>query len=464
MNTRPTDTHDKALQVNLDKRFYGTFAEIGAGQEVARWFFRVGGAAGTVAKSISAYDMSFSDAIYGKGERYVSSNRLQNMLDHEYGLLIERLNEKRGKDSSFFVFADTVAARNYLGSNESHGWIGIKFQLQPLAEPNYIELHVNMLDKENSKQQEALGIIGVNLIHGAFFLHGEPELLIESLLDSLSPERIEVDMIKFLGPYFRNLDNRLMALQLVEKGLSNAALLAANGEVYQPSEFFHKKPVLIERGSFRPITNVTLDMHAGARNQFQASVGAGDIVEVFEITTNNLLASGVIDPRDFLARAELIHSVGRAVLISNYAEYYRLAAYLWRYTQEKIGIVMGIPNLREIFNEKYYEKLDGGILESFGRLFKNGLKLYVYPSRDSASDEIITVENLQVDANLSSLYRHLVENGDVEGIKEYKTEFLNIFSRNVLNKIHSGDSSWEQMVPPEVAALIKEKRFFGYKP
>jgi len=463
MSQRITGTHEKALQINLDRRFYGTFAEIGAGQEVARWFFRVGGAAGTVAKTISAYDMAFSDAIYGKGERYVSQNRLQNMLDHEYGLLIERLNEKRGKEDSFFALANTVAARNFQGTNECHGWMGIKFQLQPLAEPNYIEIHVNMLDKENLKQQEALGIIGVNLVYGAFFLHGEPELLIESLLDSLSNERIEVDMIRFIGPFFRNLDNRLMALQLVEQGLSNAALLAANGDVYQPSEFFHKKPILIERGSFRPITNVTIDMLGGARKQFQAANQGKEIIEVFEITTNNLLASGIIDHRDFLARAELIHTEGKAVLISNYAEYYRLAAYLWRYTQEKIGIVMGIPNLREIFNEKYYEKLDGGILESFGRLFKNGLKLYVYPAFDSATDTVTTVDTLEVAPNLRNLYKHLTENGDVEGIKDFKKEFLIIYSRNVLSKIHSGDSSWETMVPAEVASLIKEKGFFGYK-
>src|SRR5882762_8773309 len=264
-NTTTITTHEKAAQINLDKRFYGTVAEIGAGQEVARWFFRVGGASGTLAKTISAYDMSFSDAIYGKGERYVSQTRLLRMLDYEFNLLIERLNEKRGKETSFFVFADTVSARNYLGTNECHGWMGIKFQLQPLAEPSEIIIHVNMLDTENIQQQEALGIIGVNLTYGAFYLHSEPEKLIASLLDGLSTARIEVDMIKFMGPYFSNVDNRLMSLQLVEKGLSNAALIGTCGEVLQPSEVLHKKPVLIERGSFRPVTHVNLDMLDGAR-------------------------------------------------------------------------------------------------------------------------------------------------------------------------------------------------------
>src|SRR5271170_4293255 len=297
-------THEKATQINLDKRFYGTFAEIGAGQEVARWFFVVGGASGTLAKTISAYDMAFSDAIYGKGERYVSQTRLQNMLDYEFALLIERLNAKRGPTTSFFVFADTVSARNFLGTNECHGWLGVKFQLQPAAHPSEIVIHVNMLDKENLQQQEALGIIGVNLTYGAFYLHSEPEKLIASLLDGLSTARIEVDMIKFIGPYFNNVDNRLMSLQLVEKGLSNATLIGANGEVLQPSEVLHKKPILVERGSFRPVTYVNLDMLDGARQQFlrDAEVQREEIVELTEITMNNLLSSGAIDHRDFLAR------------------------------------------------------------------------------------------------------------------------------------------------------------------
>src|ERR1700744_1291495 len=268
LNTSTLSTHEKAVQINLDKRFYGTFAEIGAGQEVARWFFRVGGAAGTLAKTISAYDMTFSEAIYGKGERYVSKTRLENVRDYEMKLLVERLGEKRGATTSFFAFSDTVSARNFLGTNECHGWLGVKFQLQPQAEASEIIIHVNMLDKENLQQQEALGIVGVNLTWGAFYLHSEPEKLIASLLDGLSTDRIEVDMIKFNGPFFSNVDNRLMALQLVEKGLSNAALIGANGDVLQPSEIFYKKPIIVERGSFRPVTYVNLDMLDGARHRF----------------------------------------------------------------------------------------------------------------------------------------------------------------------------------------------------
>jgi hypothetical protein len=466
INTTTIAPHEKAVQINLDKRFYGTFAEIGAGQEVARWFFRVGGAAGTLAKTISAYDMAFSDAIYGKGERYVSQPRLQKMLDYEFNLLIERLGEKRGAQTSFFVFSDTVSARNYLGTNECHGWMGIKFQLQPQAEPSEIIIHVNMLDKENLQQQEALGTIGVNLIYGAFYLHSEPEKLIASLLDGLSTLRIEVDMIKFLGPYFSNLDNRLMALQLVEKGLSNATLIGANGDVLQPSEILHKKPILIERGSFRPVTYVNLDMLDGARQHFisDAHSNQEEIVELMEITMSNLLTTGAIDHRDFLARADTINAVGKMVLISNYAEYYKLAAYLQRYTKSRIGIVLGIPNLKELFDEKYYELLEGGILESFGRLFKNDLKLYVYPFLDPAYPELTTISNMEVPAHVTHLFKHLLESGYIEQIENVHREYLGIFSRLILGKIRARDQSWEKMVPPEVAACIKAGNFFGYRP
>src|SRR5277367_727235 len=465
LNTTTITPHEKAVQINLDKRFYGTYAEIGAGQEVARWFFRVGGASGTLAKTISAYDMAFSDAIYGKGERYVSKERLHNMLEYEFKLLIERLGEKRGVQTSFFVFSDTVSARNYLGTNECHGWMGVKFQLQPQAEPSEIILHVNMLDKENLQQQEALGTVGVNLTYGAFYLHSEPEKLIASLLDGLSTLRIEVDMIRFLGPYFSNVDNRLMALQLVEKGLSNAALIGAEGDVLQPSEVLHKKPILIERGSFRPVTFVNLDMLDGARQQFlrDAEVKQEEIVELMEITMRNLLSTGTIDHRDFLARADTINAVGKMVLISNYAEYYKLAAYLQRYTKSRIGLVLGIPNLKELFDVKYYDALEGGILESFGRLFKNDLKLYVYPFFDASLDQLTTARELEVPKHVTHLFQHLVKSGYIEQIDKIHREYLGIFSRAILTKIRNRDHSWEKMVPPPVAECIKKGNFFGYR-
>jgi len=461
------DTHSKALKINLDPRWYGTLAEIGAGQEVVRWFFRVGAAAGTVAKSISAYDMMVSDAIYGSGERYVSRTRLQAMLDLEFRLNVDRLGDKRGDTTAFFAFADTVVARSFKGGNECHGWMGVKFQSRPRDEPSQILIHVRMLDAEASLQQEALGVVGVNLLYGAFFLHHDPDALVESLLDKLTTGRIEIDVIEFRGIEFRAVDNRLISLKLVQLGLSGAAMFGPNHEVLQPSEALYKKAVLVERGSFRPPTHVNLDMLQCALEKFTAdpAVAGKKVLPIFELTMRNLLNGGQdVDRRDFLARADLLAECGMTVLISDYFEYYRLAAYIaWR-TSERIGIVMGAPSLTELFEEKYYTQLPGGILESFGRLFKNDLKLYVYPLKNAATGTLTTVENLDVAPELRKLYGYLQDRGSFVALDNFKEDYLKIFSRDVLKKIATGDDEWETSVPPKVAAMIKERRFFGYRP
>jgi hypothetical protein len=463
--TEAPDTHRKALAINLDARRYGTFAEIGAGQEVVRWFFRVGGAAGTIAKSISAYDMEVSDAIYGHCERYVCRQRLESMLGYEHELNLKRLKDTRGDQTAFFAFADTVSARNFKGTNECHGWIGVRFQSHPRDQDSQIILHVRMLDAENALQQEALGIVGVNLLYGAFFMHHEPEKLLESLLDNLTTQRIEIDMIEFSGIEFRHVDNRVMSLKLVQLGLSNAAMFGANGAVMQPSEVLHRKAILVERGSFRPVSLVNLDMLRSAREQFvqQPGVDEADVVELAEITMRNLMAGGSIDYRDFLARADTLGASGKIVLISDYFEYYRLAAYLGRHTSKKIGVTMGAASLRELFDKTYYAHLEGGILESFGRLFKNDLKLYIYPYLDPATGQLWTVENLEVPPELRKLYGYLVDIGCIEQLEHFRRECLPIFSRDILKKIKDQDASWEAVVPQEVADLIKRRGFFGYR-
>jgi hypothetical protein len=464
MSDDKLSTGQKALQINLDATKYGTFAEIGAGQEVARWFFRVGAAAGTIAKSISAYDMVVSDAIYGPTDRYVSRRRLAAMLDHEYQLLVERLDQKRGSTTKFFAFANTVTARSFKQRDESHGWMGIRFQTEPQIEPCDIWIHLRMLDRENIQQQESLGIMGVNIIYSALYLHQDPATLIGSLMDGLTSERVEVDMIRFAGQAFAKLDNRLMALELVQQGLANSAMFTASGEVVQAAEVLFDKPILVERGSFRPVTKVTIDMLRCAEAQFcrEANVKGEDIVVLTEMTMKNLLTEGKIDPRDFLDRADLLGALGKNVLISNYGEFYRLAAYLFRYTGKMIGIVMGVPTLRELFDERYYVDLEGGILESFGRLFKNALKLYVYPFQDPATGAIHTASTLVVAPHLRHLYAYLLESHFIENIHNFDRSSLSIFSKDVLAKIKSGNPAWEQMVPPEVARLIKERGLFGY--
>lgn len=460
-----TDTHQKALQINLDPTKYGVFAEIGAGQEVARWFFRVGGASGTIAKSMSAYDMTVSDAIYGVTDRYVSRRRLSAMLDHEYGLLVERLAQKRGANTRFFAFADTVAARSYSRQEETHGWMGIRFQTQPGAEPSDILMHVIMWDRDNLQQQEALGVMGVNLVHGALYDFERPERVVTDLLDNLTIERIEVDMIEFRGPAFEGVDNRLLALQLVEKGLTNAAMFRPDGRLVQPGDMLYKKCVLVERGSFRPVTNVTVDMLRHAQAQFiqEPNVKSEDVVILMEMTLKNLSAEGTINHQDFLDRVDLLRTLGNPVLISKYGEFHRLASYLFRFTKCPIGLVMGIPTLKELFEEKYYADLSGGILESFGRMFKNDLKLYVYPYRAAGTASVITAGNLRVAPHLRHLYMYLVENHFIQGMRDISDASLDVFSRDVLKQLQGGESGWEEKVPTQVAQLIKERKLLGFK-
>src|SRR5882724_6700522 len=405
-----TETGHKALHINLDATRYGTFAEIGAGQEVGRWFFRVGGAAGTVAKTISAYDKTVSDAIYGPAERYVSRKRLQQMLDYEYNLLLERLDADRGDKTNFFVFANTVAARSFTHRDDSNGWLGIKFQAEPRAEPSQVLIHVRLLDEENVREQEALGVIGVNLIFGALFQHENPPLLITSLMDQLTKNRIEVDMIKFSGPGFAKVDNRLMSLQLVEQGLTEAVIFTVDGEVVQASEMLYKKPVLVERGTFRPVNNLHVDMLECARRQFFAdSPDNQNAVVLMEITMHNLLQNVNIQPADFLARVDTISTIGKTVLITRHGEFFRVVEYLRRATQNAIGMAVGMPTVQELLEARYYAALPGGLLEALGRLFAGPVRLYVYP-RKGEHGQLITTKNIPVPDNMKHLLAHLQEN------------------------------------------------------
>lgn len=408
--------------------------------------------------------MAVSDAIYGRCKRYVSRERLECMLEYEHRLNLERLHGARGGNTAFFTFADTVAARNYQGTNECYGWMGVRFQGYPRDEDNQIILHVRMLDNENSLQQEALGIVGVNLLYAAFFLHHTPELMLESLLDNLSTERVEIDMIHFSGIEFRCVDNRVMSLKLVQLGLSGAAMFGPTGDVLQPSEVLRKRPILVERGSFRPVTKVNVDMINSACRQFSAEpeIEGKQVVVLMEITMRNLLATSGCDPQDFLARADLLATTGKTVLISDYSEYHRLAAYLARYTSEPIAVTMGAGSLQELFKEDYYANLEGGILEAFGKLFTKDLRIYLYPLWDERNARLITAENIEMPTGLHNLYRHLRERGRIRQLDNFDKSVLHIFSRDVLRRIKDCDRTWEDMVPQQIADVIKQHRLFGY--
>jgi hypothetical protein len=466
VDDHPVTPREKALKVNLDPGSYGSFAEIGAGQEVVRWFFRAGGAAGTISKSISAYDMKVSDAIYGPCTRYVCRERLQSMLDYEQRLNIERLMDARGQTTAFFSFADTVSARSFRGNNECHGWLGIKFQPRPLSDSSQIVIHVRMLDVENALQQEALGIVGLNLIYGSQYFSREPDRLVESLLDGLTTDRIEIDLIEFSGPEFSQVDNRVMSLRLVQLHLTGAAMFSCDGKVLQPSEVLYKKPVLVERGRFRPVTYVNLDLARSALRAFEAEGGdvqPGETISIMEITMSSLTSDGTVDLRDFISRAEVLAATGHTVMISDFAEYYRLAAYLFRYTTRRIGLAMGAMNLEAIFDESYYTRLDGGILESFGRLFRNNLRLYIYPYMDQKTGKLVTVNDVDVGESLRQLYGYLLSRRCIVQLEDANHTYLSIYSPDVLGKINSGNTEWETMVPPEVAHAIKTRRLFGYQ-
>ena len=457
-------TQEKALQINLSKDIYGSFAEVGAGQETAANFFKVGGASGTIAKTMSAYDMKFSDAIYGRCERYVSEDRLMRMLDHEYQLLPERLPH-RIETSRFFAFADTVETLNFERTNQGNGWIGIRFQTKHKGDYNDCVIHVKLHDNDPLQQQVALGILGVNLLYGCMFID-DPEEFMLSLLDGLTNRRVEIDMFRLDGPNLKHVDNRLMALKLVKNGLTKAAMFGPDGHVMQPSEYLYKKNVLVLRGRFRPVTHVNVDMLLTSRRHFlhEADVDRNKLVTLTELTLNDLSTEGTIDEKDFLHRVNIICSLGQNVLISNYFEYYRLVDYLSSISKgRKTGLVMGIYALQKVFDEKTYVNIRGGILECFASLFGSNIKLYIYPALRK-DNTLFTLKDFEAELpnNVKNLFRYLMDNNKLADIDDANIGNLHIISDNVLAMIRKGETGWEKFVPHKVEEAIKELGLFDY--
>jgi hypothetical protein len=448
----PPSTYDKVLSLNLDDDVYGAFAEIGAGQEVANWFFRASATAGTVAKTISAYDMTMSDAIYGRAERYVSRQRLQSMLEHEFGLLNERLSESRGDRTCFFSYCNTVRARGYKDTEECHGWMGVRLQVRPRGEPNDILIHVRLLDEENVDQMEALGIVGVNMVHAAIYLRDSLGAFAKALLDNLHGHRVEINMLKFIGPDFSYVDNRLCALQLVQSELTPAAMFQPDGEVVQPAEALHRRPVLLLRGSFRPVTKLHLDMLDQARRIFETGdeEGRGEI-DLCEISMHNLLREGgEVDHLDFLDRADALQSLGKHVMISSCAEFYRVVSLLNVYTNQPIGVLLSIGLLNELFKTKWAAHLEGGILESFGRLFKDDVRLLVYPWMNRKTSELVTAVNFRAPDAFVHLYTHFLVNRMVLDVPCGDRDLLRYTSRDLERMKISGDPEWRNYVPEQL--------------
>ena len=454
----------KAISINLDSSIYGSLVEIGAGQEVARQLFRVGSASGTIAKTMSAYDRDFSDAIYGKEKngRYVCKSRLIKMLDKEYDLLEERLNRNNFKRTRYFTFADTVTTINYDKTKQGHGWIGLRFQLTPNGPANDFLIHVRLKDQEAKIQQETIGIIGINLLH-ACFNETNPKVILNHLYDNLSRDNFEIDMVEVVGEDFDKIDNRLLSLTLVKENMTNAVIFTPDGKNKYPSDILHKKNILTLRGSFRPVTKVNIDMLTNGLEKFKKNkkVDENNIQILIEITLSNLKSEGEVNERDFLDRADILCSLGYTVMISNYKKYYKLTEYLSQYTSARMGLIIGVDNLVSMFDEKYYRNLNGGIMEAFGIIVTRDIKIYLYPYQPNLDKILQNSTNIPIHPRAKSIYQYLYSNKRIEDI-DYNSEFLNIFSKDVLKKINSCETgTWEHMVPDGVAEIIKEKSLFG---
>ncbi len=457
-------SQEKALKINLDSSIYGAIVEIGAGQETARQFFNAGAAAGTVAKTMSAYDMQVSDDVYGKTGRYVSRERCEQMMDHEYALMVQRLDEARGDESRFFAYAATVTARSYSQKNECHGWVGVKRQREPHGQPSSIILHVRMLDETNRQQSEALGILGVNLVHGAYYHSGQPKEIINNLQDGMgSDKRIEIDLIHFSGPDFDKVENRLMNLHLIHSWNCRAVMFEPSGQSVVPASALRKKDTIVIRGSFKPPTNVHMDMKDSAIKHFAQEEGVekDKILVVAEITLNELYSGNEDADSDFLARVDLLNELGFSVLISDYLRFFRLRSWIRRYTQDRIGIMLSVLDFDYLFAEKYYEGLEGGILEAFGKLFSDNTNVYVYPTiRDG---KLISLDNVNVDPSLHHLLKHLTSNNAMVSADIQNVQNLDISAREVVKELPKGRGDWEKKLPPVVTKRIIEKELFGFK-
>lgn len=466
MNEPKMGTLEKALKLNLDSAIYGTIAEIGAGQEVSRHFFQAGAAAGTVAKTISAYDMQVSDSIYGQEScgRYVSRSRAEKMIAYEYDLLVARLKDTRPDNTTFFAFADTVTARGYNSTNECHGWLSIKFQLEPGFEPCEIMLHVRMFDRSNRAQQHAIGVLGVNLIYGAFYHYNDPCKMINTLADDLGEDRIEIDYINFSGPQFKDIDNRLMALYLVESGLASAALFLPEGKASLASEELYKKDVLALRGTFRPVTNINVDMAEKGLQQFiETEGGDPDKTEViFEMNMATFIDAPDYGAADMLNRIDMISKLGYKVIVSHYLRYFRLSEYFSHFCRGRTRFLTSVDNIKTIFEEHYYQPEEGGLLAACGKLFSSNTKLYVYPNL-LANGEIQTLKDIPIADNLTHLFMHLTENNNMIDFDNYSDDLRAFQSHEVSAKIAIGDTSWFNDVPDIVREAIIENKLFGYK-
>ena len=442
-------TQEKAFRINMDKRIYGTFAEIGAGQETANWFFRSSGAAGTVAKTISAYDMTVSDTLYGPVRRYVSQERLEQMMDYEYTQLINRLGEKRGAETCFFSFCNTVKCKGYRDNGPWSAWIGVRFQLRPEAPPSDFVMHVRLLVPDHDIQMRVLGILGVNLLHAIYYNREHMDEFVNSVSENLDRSMYEIDFMRFSGNGFSMFDNRLLALELVRNGISEATLFCPDGSVIPPADFLYKRPIVLMRGSFLPICNIHMEMMDSVRVKFTESLTPAQqekVVDICEISLSNLLRGNDVDLLDFIDRVDALAALGKTVMVTNITHFHRISTLLNQYTNEPVAIALSIGLLNELFKEKWAD-IPGGILASIGLCFVNKTKFYVTPWINRKTGEYVTAGTYIAPEKYQYLYKHLLDNGDIISVPYFNQKLLFRTPRDIVRLINDGDDSWKEYVP-----------------
>lgn len=457
-------TKEKSVHINIDSNYYGSVAEIGGGQETARHLFQAGGASNTVAKTISAYDKSFSDHFYNEGNpaRYVAEDRVKKMVDYEYSELVDILDKKI--DQKFFAFANTVETLNYSKTNEGNGWLGIALQGTDRYNPNKIFIHVKLHEQDTLLQQYTLGALGINLIYGALFDWEDPRKVLLSLLDNLDVDRVEIDYIYVEGPDLTWVDNRILNLMLVSNKMTPAIMFDPEGNVQQPGDMLYKKNVLLMRGYFRPVNNLGIEFLEQSFEVFKRDEDyrPDNTIAFCEISLNSLMQDQRIDEKDFLQRVDLLNMVGQSVMVSSFTRYFELVNYFGQFKMIKLRVIVGMPTFDMILNGSLYSDLRGGLLESVGKLFHENVKLYLFPYIDPKTGQVIYPDDAHFSDSNKLLWQYLNLTKKILLLDLKSEHLIEQSSQNISELIRNGDERLEQLLPPKVYDYIKEHQLFDY--
>lgn len=457
-------TKEKAVHINIDSHYYGSIAEIGGGQETARHLFQAGGASNTVAKTISAYDKSFSDHFYNQGapSRYVAEDRLKKMVDYEYKELLKILDEKI--DQKFFAFANTVETLNYTKTNQGNGWLGMAIEGSDRMNPNKIYVHVKLYENDTLLQQYSLGTLGINLIYGGLFEWKDPRKILLALLDNLGIDRVEVDYIYVEGPDMTWVDNRILNLMLVSHNITPAIMFDESGKVQQPSDMLYKKNVMLMRGNFRPVTNLVIEFFEKSFEIFKRDEDyrPDNTIGFCELSLNSLMQNKKVDEKDFLQRVDLLNLVGQSVMVSRFTRYFELVNYFGQFRMIKLRIAVGMPTFDKILDSSLYTDLRGGLLESIGALFHENVKMYLFPYIDHETGKAIYPDDAHFSGPKKHLWQYLNETRKILQLENISEDIIQHSSSHITELIYKGDEKLKEYIPEKAFLHIKENQLFGY--